>query len=176
VGVAGLITIRTGDITSDEEVDAIVNAANSGLRGGGGVDGAIHHAAGPTVLEECRALGGCEPGDAKATGAGKLRARYIIHAVGPIWHGGDDGEAELLGSCHRRAIEVASDCDCARVAFPAISTGAYGYPLRDAARIALRSTRHALDDHPGIREARFWLFDQGTHDVFLDQLEMLHSA
>ncbi len=154
-----------GDITS-LDVDAIVNAANSSLLGGGGVDGAIHRAAGPELLEECRTLGGCETGDAKITGAGRLPVRHVIHAVGPVWHGGEKGEPELLASCYRRAIELAAAHDCARVAFPAISTGVYAFPLELAAPIALMATRAAMAGQDVVREARFWLFDQRAHDVF----------
>src|SRR6266403_1429831 len=113
----GRVSVVVGDITK-QDVEAIVNAANSSLLGGGGVDGAIHRAGGPEILAECREVGGCEPGDAKATGAGRLPARHVIHAVGPIWQGGTAGEAELLASCHRRAIKLAAELACSSVAFP----------------------------------------------------------
>jgi O-acetyl-ADP-ribose deacetylase len=169
----GIITLHLGDITKDAEADAIVNAANSGLLGGGGVDGAIHRAAGPSILEECRSHGGCETGDAKVTGAGRLPAECIIHAVGPVWRGGGDREPELLASCYRRAIELAADHGCARVAFPAISTGIFAYPLADAAHIALTTTRQTLDSQPTVTEARFWLFDQLAYDTFAERLERI---
>ena len=165
------VTLHLGDITADASADAIVNAANSSLLGGGGVDGAIHRAAGPELVEECRLLGGCEPGDAKVTGAGRLSARFVIHAVGPVWHGGEDGEAATLASCYRRAIELASEHGAAVVAFPAISTGIYGYPIAEAARIAIEATDAAMAAHPDVTEARFWLFDQRAHDVFAASLE-----
>ena len=156
-----MIELVLGDITQ-QDVDAIVNAANPSLLGGGGVDGAIHRAGGPSILAECRTLGGCEPGDAKATGGGNLPARHVIHAVGPIWYGGDEGEAELLASCHRRAIELAAELGCTSVAFPAISTGAYGYPVELAAPVAIAATKEALAAHPTVELARFVFRDEPT--------------
>src|SRR4051794_9083390 len=166
--MAQLEVVR-GDLTV-QAVDAIVNAANESLLGGGGVDGAIHRAAGPELLAECRLLGGCETGDAKITGAGRLPARYVIHAVGPVWRGGGQGEPKQLASCYRRAIELAAEHGCARVAFPALSAGIYGYPLAEAARVALAATHDAMERHPAVQEARFWLFDDDAYEAFSQEL------
>jgi len=160
-----VIELVLGDIT-EQEVDAIVNAANPTLLGGGGVDGAIHAAGGTTILEECRLLGGCEPGDVKATSGGALPARHVLHAVGPIWRGGGDGEAELLASCHRRAVELAAALGCKSLAFPAISTGAYGYPVERAAPVAVAATKTALLASPSVELARFVFRDETTLAVY----------
>ena len=162
-----MIELVLGDIT-EQDVDAVVNAANPTLLGGGGVDGAIHRAGGPAILEDCRGLGGCEPGDAKVSGGGNLPARYVIHAVGPVWRGGGEGEAELLASCHRRAIELADEVGCRSVAFPAISTGAYGYPVELAAPVAIAATNEALAAHPAVEVARFVFRDQQTLALYRD--------
>ena len=171
----GRIELARGDITR-ETVDAIVNAANSSLLGGGGVDGAIHRAGGPSILAECRLLGGCETGEAKATGSGLLPARYVIHAVGPVWRGGGSGEAELLASCHRTSIETAAALGCRSIAFPAISTGIYGYPVELAAPVALGAAGAALDEFPQVELVRFVLFDQRTYDVFATALSRCSSS
>ena len=164
-----MIELVLGDIT-EQEVDAIVNAANPSLLGGGGVDGAIHRAGGPSILEECRLLGGCDPGDVKPSSGGALPVKYVLHAVGPIWRGGDEGEAELLASCHRRAIELADELGCRSVAFPAISTGAYGYPVELAAPVAIAATKAALAEHPSVELARFVFRDEKTLGPYLAAL------
>jgi O-acetyl-ADP-ribose deacetylase (regulator of RNase III) len=163
-----MIEAVRGDIT-EEEVDAVVNAANESLLGGGGVDGAIHRAGGPEILAECRQLGGCATGDAKPTTAGRLPARYVIHTVGPVWRGGDAGEPELLASCHRRALEVAAELGCRSVAFPAISTGVYGYPVELAAPVAVAAVREALREP--VELVRFVLFSDGHLAAFRAALE-----
>jgi O-acetyl-ADP-ribose deacetylase len=157
------IEAARGDITR-ERVDAIVNAANETLLGGGGVDGAIHRAAGPTLLEECRSLGGCATGDAKATGGHALPARWVIHTVGPVWRGGHAGEAGLLASCYRRSLEVADDLGARSVAFPAISTGVYGYPKDEAARIAVETIR-STPTHT-VELVRLVAFDDATRQLY----------
>jgi len=164
-----VIELVLGDIT-EQEVDAIVNAANPSLLGGGGVDGAIHRAGGPSILEECRLLGGCDPGDVKPSSGGALPVKYVLHAVGPIWRGGGEGEAELLASCHRRAIELADELDCRSLAFPAISTGAYGYPVELAAPVAIAATKAALAEHPSVELARFVFRDEKTLGPYLAAL------
>jgi O-acetyl-ADP-ribose deacetylase (regulator of RNase III) len=156
------IEVTRGDITA-ERVDAIVNAANSSLQGGGGVDGAIHRAAGPELAEAGRRLGGCATGDAKATPGFRLPARWVIHTVGPVWHGGGQGERELLASCYRRSLEVAGELGAASVAFPAISTGVYGYPKDQAAEVAVDTL---LATPTTVELVRLVAFDEDTRELY----------
>lgn len=157
------------DITT-LDVDAIVNAANRTLLGGGGVDGAIHAAAGPELLAACRQLGGCEPGDAKMTPGYRLRARHVIHTVGPIWDGGGQGEHEILARCYRRALALAADAELASIAFPGISTGVYGYPLAPATAIAVATAAAFLRDHAWPQQVVFCTFDDQATAVMANEL------
>jgi O-acetyl-ADP-ribose deacetylase (regulator of RNase III) len=159
-----VIEIVEGDIVA-QDVDAIVNAANSSLLGGGGVDGAIHRAAGPELLAECRTLGGCPTGEARITKGYRLKARHVIHTVGPVFHG-RLGDAELLASAYRSSLELASRHGIESLAFPSISTGAYGYPLEEAAPIALRTARAYLEGHPEVELVRFVLWGELARDAF----------
>ena len=161
-----------GDITKVTDMDAIVNAANESLLGGGGVDGAIHRAAGPDLLKECRTLHGCPTGQAKITGAYQLPCKYVIHTVGPIWHGGHYHEAELLASCYRNSLEAAMKQGIKRIAFPSISTGVYAFPIESAARIAVEATRAFLQEHPGSFDVIEWvLFDDRTYQAYAGLIE-----
>lgn len=168
------IELVEGDITR-QEVDAIVNAANSSLLGGGGVDGAIHRAAGSGLLAECRTIGGCPTGEARVTGAGRLPARHVIHAVGPVYGDGTRGEADLLAGAYRHSLKLASEHRLRSVAFPAISTGAYGYPMEEAAHIALTTIRDYLMEYPEIEVVRMVLFGQEAYRTFAHALEALES-
>jgi O-acetyl-ADP-ribose deacetylase (regulator of RNase III) len=174
VGKAVLELVQ-GDITK-QEVDAIVNAANSRLAGGGGVDGAIHRAGGPAIRAEIEAKypQGCPTGQAVITGAGNLKAKYVIHAVGPIYRGGSEGEAAKLASAYRKSLELARQHGCKTVAFPSISTGAYGYPVREAAHVALRTVLEFLRAYPeDFQTIRFVLFDKSTYDAYAEALRQL---
>ena len=166
------IVVVEGDITR-QRVDAIVNAANSLLLGGGGVDGAIHRAAGPELLEECRTLGGCPAGQAKITRGYRLPAKWVIHTVGPIWRGGDRGEDELLASCYRTSLTLAVEHGVRSLAFPAISTGAYGFPLERAARIAVTEIRRFLEQDMTIEQVVLVCFGRQTTEVVQATLEAL---
>lgn len=166
------LEIIEGDITK-LDVDAIVNAANKSLLGGGGVDGAIHRAAGPKLLEETRTLGGCETGDAKITGGYDLPARHVIHTVGPVWHGGKSNEDALLTSCYGRSLEVAVDNGLGTVAFPAISTGVYGFPLERATGIALEEIAGFLEGDDTLEKVICCCFGRGDYDVYVKTAEGL---
>ena len=169
------VELVQGDITQ-QNVDAIVNAANSGLRGGGGVDGAIHRAGGPTIMQECREIGGCPTGSAVATGAGDLNARYVFHAVGPVWRGGNSGEAEKLADAYKTCMRLAEENEVGSIAFPSISTGVYGYPVDEAAEIALETVADALKHGGNITLVRFVLFDSGTFTAYEKALAKITSA
>lgn len=166
------IEIIQGDITK-QAVDAIVNAANCSLLGGGGVDGAIHRAAGPELLAECRTLNGCKTGEAKITKGYKLPAKYVIHTPGPVWHGGSKGEAELLRSCYLNCLALASENGCKTVDFPSISTGVYHFPLEKASGIAIGAIAEYLSAHPELERVRMVCFDERTKGYYEAALENL---
>lgn len=166
------IEIIQGDITK-QSVDAIVNAANCSLLGGGGVDGAIHRAAGPELLAECRTLNGCRTGEAKLTRGYKLPAKYVIHTPGPVWHGGNNGEADKLRSCYRNCLVLASENGCKTVDFPSISTGVYHFPLEKASEIAIKTISEYLLEHPEIERVRMACFDERTKGYYEKALEKL---
>jgi O-acetyl-ADP-ribose deacetylase (regulator of RNase III) len=159
-----------GDITQ-QDTEAIVNAANSTLMGGGGVDGAIHRAGGPQILKECVKIGGCPAGQARITSGGRLKAKYVIHTVGPVYHGGTHGEAEILASAYHSSLELASEHGVKTVAFPSISTGAYGYPIDEAAHVALETVLMYLRSHPEIELVRFVLFGSAAYEVYEKALD-----
>jgi len=167
-----ILALSEGDITN-ESTDAIVNAANSMLIGGAGVDGAIHKAGGPSIMQACRKIGGCPTGHAVITTAGNLQAKYLIHSVGPRYQGGDKGEATLLQSAHLESLKLASARKIKSIAFPAISTGVHHYPVHDAANIALKTTIDYLKEHSDIELVRFVLFDHKTYDIFTEELKKL---
>lgn len=179
IGSKATLELVQGNIV-DETTDAIVNAANSSLLGGGGVDGAIHRAAGPALLEECRKIrdqrGSLAPGQAVATRAGNLKVRYVIHTVGPVWQGGKKNEPQILESCYCNCIEEASRLRCEQISFPSISTGAFGYPVAEAAQIALRSVADHLHHQPSLKLIRFVLFDAHTHSVYQQAAQNLAKA
>jgi O-acetyl-ADP-ribose deacetylase (regulator of RNase III) len=166
------LALAEGDITN-ESTDAIVNAANTRLAGGAGVDGAIHRAGGPSIMEECRKIGGCPTGQAVITTGGHLGAKYVIHTVGPVYQGGNKGEAALLKSAHLESLKLASAKKLKSISFPAISAGVYGYPVHEAAQIALKTAIDYLKEHSDIELVRFVLFGRKTYDIFAEELKKL---
>jgi O-acetyl-ADP-ribose deacetylase (regulator of RNase III) len=173
--MANRMIVIEGDITK-QKVDAIVNAANKELRVGGGVDGAIHRAAGPELKEECRQIGGCPTGEARITKGYRLPARYVIHTVGPVWHGGARGEPAQLAACYRNSLQLAAQHGLRTIAFPGISTGVYGYPLEEATRLALATVQGCLAELPGIEEVRFVTFGERATEVAERALAELEGA
>ncbi|CAN5509795.1 ADP-ribose-binding protein [soil metagenome] len=170
------ISLHQGDITR-EDVQAIVNAANSSLMGGGGVDGAIHRAAGPDLLKECRQIkamqGPCKPGDAVITGGGNLKAQYVIHTVGPIWRGGKTNEKQILANAYKNSLQLAVDNEITTISFPSISTGAYGYPLEEASAVAIAAVKYFIENLPDdlhLEQVRFILFDSFTFSAYKQEL------
>ncbi len=174
-GILNRISVVEGDITR-LNVDAIVNAANTTLLGGGGVDGAIHRAAGPELLEECRRIGGCPTGEARITGGYRLPARHVIHTVGPVYRGGKRGEAELLRSCYRESLRLAEEAGAHSIAFPAISTGAYGYPKEEACEIAVSTVTEWLGSHELPRSVIFCCFDSASANLYRRRLGQLERG
>jgi len=170
------VSLLRGDITR-QEVDAIVNAANSALRGGGGVDGAIHRAGGPSIMEECNRIrqmeGGCQPGNAVITGGGNLKAQYVIHAVGPMYRDGEANEAGVLRQAYLSCLRIANEYELASIAFPSISTGAYGFPVEEAAQIALAAVSEICSKPTSLKDVHFVLFDEFTFDAFVEALNQL---
>ena len=169
------MTVVQGDITK-QEVDAIVNAANEALRGGGGVDGAIHRAAGRELKAECKKIGGCPTGEARITKGYRLPVRYVIHTVGPVWRGGNRGEPEKLAACYRNSLKLAAENGVRTIAFPGISTGVYGYPLEEATRLAMRTVKDCLAALPGIEEVRFVTFGERATEIAERTLAELEGA
>lgn len=177
--IGRVIMIKTikGDITKITNMDAIVNAANTSLLGGGGVDGAIHRAAGPELLVECRTLHGCNTGEAKITKAYNLPCKYVIHTVGPIWRGGSDHEEELLRNCYYNSMKLAMDNNIRKIAFPSISTGVYHFPVQEAAKIAVSTVKSFIDEHPdSFEEVYFVLFDDRTEMVYSIEVDSIYKS
>jgi len=175
MSVVSKIEIAKVNITT-LQVDVIVNAANSSLLGGGGVDGAIHQAAGPELVIECRQLGGCETGQAKITDGYKLPAKYIIHTVGPVWNGGSKGEPELLISCYVASLKLAVERDIKTIAFPAISCGVYGYPIEQASKIAIQETMNFLEEHDSITQVIFACFNDQVHNAYVRAFAQINGV